>query len=146
MCLWGYSSSAPSSVRPLCVRGSILLSVRSVIPWLTCVLTRLLDRGGAAVVRSDQRWNNTVQAHHSRWGRVLELPGCARHPCRPLHLARLLPEKAAAETWVELFKHLSISFAGWSWRLLCPAQEQAAVAAFASVSSAAAGVPYVGKS
>lgn len=61
------------------------------------VFRRLVYRSGPAVVCRDQCGHHSVQADHSRRGRVLEFPGGARHSGSALHLARLLQEEAGVE-------------------------------------------------
>lgn len=72
-----------------------------VVHWLTCIQPGCLYRSGTTILCSDQCRHNTVQTDHSRRSRVLELSGCARRARCALHLARLLPEKAAEETRVK---------------------------------------------
>lgn len=124
------------TVCPLLIYVILMLFVVSCSP-----VFYLFDRSGTTILCSHQRWYNTVQTDHSRWGRVLELPGRAGRPGRALHFARLLPEEAAAEARVEHCKHLRTSSADWSHHPLPSAQERAAVAQVA----AGAGVVPVGE-
>lgn len=102
MCLCGLSSSVPSLVR----LPTALSFLRLCCFFCCCcccsstsspVFRRLVYRSGPAVVCRDQRGHHSVQADHSRRGRVLEFPGGARHSGSALHLARLLQEEAGVE-------------------------------------------------
>lgn len=85
------------------------------------MLNLAIHRSRPTIFCSDQCRHDTVQANHSRGGRVLELSGCAWNSGRALNPAGLLSEKTAEETRVE---HLT----SWSQHPLSSAQERAAVA------------------
>lgn len=102
MCLCGLSSSVPSLVR----LPTALFFLAPVLFFCCCgrcsstsspAFRRLVYRSGPAVICRDQCGHHSVQADHSRRGRVLEFPGSARHSGGALHLARLLQEETGVE-------------------------------------------------